>query len=185
MAIRKQLSYFLTVIRACKKRIDIHIMETSWAWGPARSIIFQKITSVSAIYLISAWFQSEGFIQSKQDVTIFIFWKGTGVIKGANLLFTHGSLLLCDYADSHEMRWIKAPSDSVTLELCNVDYSWGFEFIKWVYCFILKDHTIGFWIADTRIFVHQFKKLLCSLTAENNRANQSFVLRIEISLHIS
>lgn len=49
----------------------------------------------------------------------------------------------------------------------------------------LKGPYQWFCIADTRIFFQQFKKPLCSLTAENNRANQSFVLRIETSLHFS
>lgn len=47
----------------------------------------------------------------------YLFWKGAGVIKGTNLLVTHARLLLCDSADSHEMSWIKAASDSVTWEL--------------------------------------------------------------------
>lgn len=119
----------------------------------------------------------------------YSFWKRTGVIKGTNLLVTHASLLLCGSADSHEMRWIKVAADSVTQELCKDDYSRGFEFIKWVYCVILKDHTSGFvaWsqtsqsLPTSRIFFSVIQKVLCLLTAENNRASQSFVLRMEIS----
>lgn len=86
--------------------------------------------------------------------------RGQGVMKGTNLLFTHGSLLLCYCADSHEMCWIKAASDAAILELCEADCSSGFDFIKRLPCFILKDQASGFCNAahTHRCCKHFFRK---------------------------
>lgn len=103
----------------------------------------------------------------------YSFWKGTGVIKRTNLLVTHASLLLCDSADSHEMCWIKAASDSVTQELCKAEYSRGFDLIKWVYRFILKDHCGGFvaWFHTSESRPGDSKLI-------DSREQQIFVLRM-------
>lgn len=78
------------------------------------------------------------------------------------------------------MRRIKAVSESVTLELCKADYSWGFELIKWVCWFILKDHTSSFigtvHYHGSCTFVFFLILNGCVLTnSGNNRANQMLI----------
>lgn len=83
--------------------IDIQVMTPSWAWGPANLVsqvnYLSKDTSMSSIYLISAWFPPQRFIRSKQDLQIHLL-KWTGIIQETNQLVTHAGLLLCDTADS-------------------------------------------------------------------------------------
>lgn len=80
---------------------------------------------------------------------------------------------------SHEMCPIKAASDSTTQELCRAESSWGFELIKRVYRFIVKDHSAGFVaLPQTSAVLPRFVLFFsdfeyAALIVNWNRANQS------------
>lgn len=113
----------------------------------------------------------------------YLFWKGAGVIKGTNLLVTHARLLLCDSADSHEMSWIKAASDSVTLELSIREaLSWQIGlllYLKGPYLWFRRPFIFHFISQIFSVFIQRpFAHWWLSARTEKYKTIRSFVVPV-------